>query len=122
MAIKRLYITNRARVYLITTKTHISTLIRDKGFSVQELSYKTQIPLSSLIKWLNQNNELHIPLPAVVVIAQALNVSVRDMLPPDNIPQAESDRYLAIEVFLQAPEAHTVMMANVYKQMVSSIR
>ena len=122
MAIKRLYITNRARVYLITTKTHISTLIRDKGFSVQELSYKTQIPLSSLIKWLNQNNELHIPLPAVVVIAQALNFSVRDMLPPDNIPQAESDRYRAIEVFLQAPEAHTVMMANVYKQMVSSIR
>ncbi|MGU5637103.1 helix-turn-helix domain-containing protein [Aeromonas veronii] len=122
MAIKRLYITNRARVYLITTKTHISTLIRDKGFSVQELSYKTQIPLSSLIKWLNHNNELHIPLPAVVVIAQALNVSVRDMLPPDNIPQAESDRYRAIEVFLQAPEAHTVMMANVYKQMVSSIR
>ncbi|MBJ7592003.1 helix-turn-helix domain-containing protein [Aeromonas veronii] len=122
MAIKRLYITNRARVYLITTKTHISTLIRDKGFSVQELSHKTQIPLSSLIKWLNQNNELHIPLPAVVVIAQALNVSVRDMLPPDNIPQAESDRYRAIEVFLQAPEAHTVMMANVYKQMVSSIR
>lgn len=122
MAIKRLYITNRARVYLITTKTHISTLIRDKGFSVQELSYKTQIPLSSLIKWLNQNNELHIPLPAVVVIAHALNVSVRDMLPPDNIPQAESDRYRAIEVFLQAPEAHTVMMANVYKQMVSSIR
>ncbi|HHP5454639.1 helix-turn-helix domain-containing protein [Aeromonas sobria] len=122
MAIKRLYITNRARVYLITTKTHISTLIRDKGFSVQELSYKTQIPLSSLIKWLNHNNELHIPLPAVVVIAQALNVSVRDMLPPDNIPQTESDRYRAIEVFLQAPEAHTVMMANVYKQMVSSIR
>lgn len=122
MAIKRLYITNRARVYLITTKTHISTLIRDKGFSVQELSYKTQIPLSSLIKWLNHNNELHIPLPAVVVIAQALNVSVRDMLPPDNIPQTESDRYRAIEVFLQAPEAHAVMMANVYKQMVSSIR
>lgn len=122
MAIKRLYITNRARVYLITTKTHISSLIRDKGFSVQELSSKTQIPLSSLIKWLSQNNELHIPLPAVVVIAHALNVSVRDMLPPDNIPQAETDRYRAIEVFLQAPESHTVMMASVYKQMVSSIR
>lgn len=122
MAIKRLYVTNRVRVYLNTTKAHISSVIRDHGFSVQELSRKTKIPLSNLIRWLSQSSDLHIPLPAVVVIAQALNVSVRDMLPPDNIPQAESDRYRAIEVFLQAPEAHTVMMASVYKQMVSSIR
>lgn len=122
MAIKRLYITNRARVYLVTIKTHISALIRDQGFSVQELSRKTKIPLSSLIRWLNHHNDLHIPLPALVVIAQALDISVRDMLPPGNIPQTESDRYRAIEVFLQAPEAHTVMMANVYRQMVSSIR
>ncbi|MNG32208.1 hypothetical protein D3C84_1181610 [compost metagenome] len=56
------------------------------------------------------------------MIADFLGVPVRDVLAPEDLPPAESERYKALEVFLTAPVPHVVMMADMYRKMVRVIR
>lgn len=122
MAIRKVYVTKRARQFLKIAKQHLATLIRDSGYGLADVSYETKIPLSNLVRWLDGNNDSFMPLDAAVVIADFLRLPVRDVLPPETLPPAESERYKALEVFLTAPVPHVVMMADFYRKMVRVIR
>lgn len=122
MAIRKVYVTKRARQFLKSAKQHLATLIRDGGYSLADVSFETKIPLSNLTRWVDVNNNTFMPLDAAVVIADFLGIPVRDVLPPENIPPTESERYKALEVFLTAPVPHVVMMADIYRKMVRVIR
>lgn len=122
MAIRKVYVTRRARQFLKITKQHLADLIRDRGYGLADVSHETKIPLSNLVRWLDANHESFMPLAAAVVIADFLEIQVRDVLPPEDLPPAESERYKALEVFLTAPLPHVVMMADIYRKMVRVIR
>lgn len=122
MAIRKIYVTKRARQFLNTTKQHMANLIRERGYNPTELSFETKIPLSNLVRWLDVNNDSFMPLAAAVVIADFLGISVRDVLPPEELPPVESERYKALEVFLTAPVPHVAMMADMYRKMLRVIR
>lgn len=122
MAIQRVYITHRARQYVLAAKVHVTAIIHERGYTIATLSHVTRIPLSNLNRWLDPNLDTFMPLAAAFVIADHLTISVRDILPPDDISAMSAERYAAIEVFLTAPIPHVLLMAETYRKMVRVMR
>ncbi|HGY1052574.1 TPA: helix-turn-helix domain-containing protein [Aeromonas salmonicida subsp. pectinolytica] len=97
---RRTYLDDDDREYVIATKRHLSQLIERRGMAIDDLAYETGIPVTSLRRWLNPKNSTFMPLPAARRTCRALGIEISDMLLP-----VGHDRRLdrAMRIFLQLP-------------------
>lgn len=97
---RRTYLDDDDREYVIATKRHLSQLIERRGMAIDDLAYETGIPVTSLRRWLNPKNSTFMPLPAARRTCLALGIEISDMLLP-----VGHDRRLdrAMRIFLQLP-------------------
>lgn len=58
------YLTDDDREYVIATQKHLAQLMQRHGVSVDDLSFETGIPTTSIRRWLNVRHSGFMPLPA----------------------------------------------------------
>ena len=74
------YLTDDDREYVIATKKHLAQLMQRHGVSVDDLSFETGIPTTSIRRWLNVRHSGFMPLPAARRICDYLGIE-RDQRP-----------------------------------------
>jgi lambda repressor-like predicted transcriptional regulator len=121
MAVGKEYWTPGARDYLLAAKVRASTVIRDKGYSIPELSRDTRIPLTTLTRWLDQETDSSIPIPAMAIIAEQLGINPIQLLPVDH-QHVSLGRDLKLSRLLAAPENHLQALSDMYGVMMRVMR
>lgn len=74
------YLTDDDREYVIATKKHLAQLMQRHGVSVDDLSFETGIPTTSIRRWLNVRHSGFMPLPAARRICDYLGIEISDLL------------------------------------------
>lgn len=97
---RRTYLDDDDREYVIATKRHLSQLIERRGMAIDDLAFETGIPETSLRRWLNPRNASFMPLAAAACLCRALGIEITDMLLPIGHGR-KLDR--ALQIFLQLP-------------------
>lgn len=111
------YITKGARDYVVYAKQHLLQLLSDKGLDENALSRRTGIPLTTLKRWLNPDNDVFMPLTAAVVIAGELDLAVCQILPPIGNPYHPVERQDAMAALANVPIEHVRALVDIYKRM-----
>lgn len=94
------YLTDDDREYVIATKKHLAQLMQRHGVSVDDLSFETGIPATSIRRWLNVRHSGFMPLPAASRICDYLGIEISDLLLPIG-RQRHLDR--SLRIFLRLP-------------------
>ena len=94
------YLTDDDREYVIATKKHLAQLMQRHGVSVDDLSFETGIPTTSIRRWLNVRHSGFMPLPAARRICDYLGIEISDLLLPIG-RQRHLDR--SLRIFLRLP-------------------
>lgn len=121
MSVGKEYWTKGAREYLLASKIRASAVIRDKGYSINELSRDTRIPLTTLTRWLDEGTDTSIPIPAMAVIADKLGISPIQLLPIDN-KHVQLSRDIRLARLLAAPDKHLRALSDMYSVMMRVMR
>lgn len=108
------YVTPQARQFVEATKLHFANLLDASGVTPARLSRMTGIPESTLSRWLNINVSDWMGFDQAAVVANALGVTVREMLAHPGIRSADDERYQVIGPLLAAPIEHVRALTRMY--------
>lgn len=119
---KKLYVTERAIRFTVASKHKLRSIIKDKGLSSWKISSGTGIPVSTIDRWLSDDNHEFPPLPSACVLADFLGISVREMLAEQAIRTVDEERYSAVAPFYDMPIEHVRWLFDVYRGAVRVIK
>ena len=114
MSKHKTYVTPQARQFVDATKRHFANLLDVKKVSPARLSRMTGIPESTLSRWLNVNVPDWMGFDQAAVVANALGVTVREMLAHPGIRSVDDERYQVIGPLLAAPIEHVRALTRMY--------
>jgi len=109
------YITPQALRYIEACKLHLSTVLHARGMTAADLSRLTQIPEGTLSRWLSLERPEMMPFGAAAVIADALDLTVRDLLAHPDIRRVDDERYQCLGPLLSAPIEHVRALSSMYE-------
>lgn len=112
---KKAYLTPSARAYVVAAKHRLRLILLERSLRPAALADMTGIPASTISHWLNTERQDFFSLADAVVICDALEIKIRDILPGDNWHQQSPERYMALSFFFEIPLSHAQWLIVVYK-------
>ena len=103
---KKAYLTPSARAYVVAAKHRLRLLLLERSINHAALAALTGIPTSTISHWLNPERQ---------VICDALEITIRDILPDAEWRKQGPERYAVLSFFLEIPIAHAQWLIVVYK-------
>lgn len=95
----RAYIDDDGIAYVMAVKRHTKQLMRARGMTIEDLSYATGVPDSTMRRWLSTRSRSFMPLFAALRICQTLGVGISDMLIPTDVAGTDP----VLQAFLALP-------------------
>lgn len=109
------YMTPEAIRFVKSTKINVANIMRDMGISAADLHRRTGIPESTLSRWLDTETDEFMGFAKAAIVADAMGVTVRELLAFPAVRSIDDERYRAIEPLLSAPLDHVVALCDMYK-------
>lgn len=111
------YLTKRSGDFVNATKLKIARILADGGWKQDLISRETGFPQGSISKKLNPNNSQMMDLADMVVLADFLNITVREMLPEPEWRTMDQERYNYMLQLMELPIDHVKYLIEHYNTM-----
>lgn len=111
------YLTKRSLDFVSATKLKMARIFADGGWKQDLISRETGFPQGSLSKKLNPKKPQAMDLADMVVIADFLNITVREMLPEPEWRTMDQERYNYMLQLMELPIEHVKYLIEHYNTM-----
>ena len=112
------YLTSSSIDYVHRTKQKVRKLMVERKLSQSKISKLTDIPRSSISRWLSPHHDDFMGLAEAVVISSALGVSVQTILAEPDWCMTDDEHRGLINRAAMLPKPHLASMLNCYAEIV----
>lgn len=98
---KKPYIQQIDRDYIVNCKLKLAGIIKSRGWTVDALSAKTGIPVSTIYSWLDIERTEFMTFAAASVVCRALKISVHEVLADPMWISIDKNRYLFVRPWME---------------------
>lgn len=121
-ALRKTYHTAPSIRFATATKQRVIQIMRHKGVTIAELSRRSGIPERTLKRWVSETGNEGPTVPGLSMIADALGVSVHDLMPDARIMAVDEERYQAVSPFYSLPLGHVKFLLAFYRSALQALR
>ncbi|HHO0882146.1 TPA: helix-turn-helix domain-containing protein [Aeromonas hydrophila] len=112
----KLYLTSSSLAYVHRTKTKVRKLMAERKLSQAKISRLTDIPRSSISRWLSPNSDDFMGLAEAVIISSAMGISVQAILADPDWSVSDDEHMGLINRAAMLPKPHLSSMLNCYAE------
>ncbi len=113
------YLTKKSIDFSNATKAKVARILYEEGWTQDLVSRETGFPQGSLSKKLNQNKSETMDIADLAVIADLLNLTVRELLPEPEWRTIDQERYNYMMQLMDIPVDHVKYLIDHYNSMKS---
>lgn len=110
------YLTSASIQYVHRTKLKLRQILRERSLTLTQICRLTEIPRSSLSRWLSPHHDDFMGLAEAVVLSSALGVSVQAILADPDWRVSDDEHMGLINRAAMLPKPHLASMLNCYAE------